>query len=156
MAWFVVFLLLLVRAVGRGGPAYRRFLDWSREPWMLALNVVALAFVVFHAITWFNLAPQAMVVRGARQAGAAVPGSLVAHYAAWAVVSALVAWLDRGVRSWRNSESNPLLWLLFSAGGLVAALLLPVLLLLFGLAVPAGLGASRPSTRTCSPWCATR
>src|SRR5262245_6409113 len=33
---------------------------------------------------------------------------------------------------------EPLLWLLFSAGGVLAALLLPVLLLLFGLAFPLG------------------
>src|SRR5262249_61247232 len=63
VAWSVVFLLLLVRAVSQGGPEYQRFVDWSSAPWMLALNVVALAFVVFHAITWFNLAPQAMAVR---------------------------------------------------------------------------------------------
>jgi succinate dehydrogenase subunit D len=31
---------------------------------------------------------------------------------------------------------EPLLWLLFSAGGVLAALLLPILLLLFGLAFP--------------------
>src|SRR5262249_3276902 len=34
---------------------------------------------------------------------------------------------------------EPLLWLLFSAGGVLAAFLLPVLLLLFGLAFPLGL-----------------
>jgi fumarate reductase subunit D len=33
---------------------------------------------------------------------------------------------------------EPFLWLLFSAGGVLAALLLPVLLFLFGLAYPAG------------------
>jgi fumarate reductase subunit D len=33
---------------------------------------------------------------------------------------------------------EPLLWLLFSAGGVLAALLLPVLLLLFGVAFPLG------------------
>ncbi len=33
---------------------------------------------------------------------------------------------------------EPLLWLLFSAGGVMAALLLPVLLVLFGLAFPLG------------------
>ena len=35
-------------------------------------------------------------------------------------------------------RAEPLLWLLFSSGGLAAALLLPVLLLLFGLVFPAG------------------
>ena len=34
-------------------------------------------------------------------------------------------------------KAEPLLWLLFSAGGLVAALLLPALLALFGLVFPA-------------------
>jgi fumarate reductase subunit D len=33
---------------------------------------------------------------------------------------------------------EPLLWLLFSAGGILAALLFPVLVLLFGLALPLG------------------
>ena len=33
---------------------------------------------------------------------------------------------------------EPLLWVLFSSGGLAAALLLPVLLVLFGLVIPAG------------------
>lgn len=33
---------------------------------------------------------------------------------------------------------EPLLWLLFSAGGVVAALLMPMILVLFGLAFPLG------------------
>ena len=33
---------------------------------------------------------------------------------------------------------EPILWLLFSAGGLVAALMIPVLLLLFGVVFPLG------------------
>ena len=33
---------------------------------------------------------------------------------------------------------EPLLWMLFSAGGVVAALLIPILALLFGLAFPLG------------------
>src|SRR6516225_2390667 len=33
---------------------------------------------------------------------------------------------------------EPLLWLLFSAGGVLAALLMPILVLLFGLAFPLG------------------
>jgi len=91
-AWSVVFLLLLVHAVSQGGKQYRQFLDLSSNPWMLALNVITIAFLVFHAITWFNLAPQAMVVR---LRGNRVPRSWVsyAHYAAWALLSALAAWL---------------------------------------------------------------
>ena len=36
-------------------------------------------------------------------------------------------------------SARPFLWLLFSAGGMAAALVLPVLLFLFGLAFPLGL-----------------
>jgi fumarate reductase subunit C len=95
VAWSVVFLLLLVRAVSQGGAEYQRFLNLSSNPWMLALNIVALAFLVFHAITWFNLAPQAMVVR---LRGKRVPRSRIAsaHYAGWALLSALTAWLILG------------------------------------------------------------
>lgn len=35
-------------------------------------------------------------------------------------------------------RAEPLVWLLFTSGGLAAALLLPVLLVLFGLVFPAG------------------
>ena len=92
VAWSVVFLLLLIHAVGQGGTQYRHFVHLSGDPWMLALNVVTLAFVLFHALTWFNLAPQAMVVR---LRGKRVPRTWIAdaHYVGWALLSALVAWL---------------------------------------------------------------
>ena len=95
VAWSVVFLLLLVHAVSQGGKQYQQFLNLSSNPWMLALNIVTLAFLVFHAITWFNLAPQAMVVRLRRKR---VPRSRIAgaHYAVWALLSALAAWLIVG------------------------------------------------------------
>ena len=38
----------------------------------------------------------------------------------------------------KQRSLEPLLWLLFSAGGVMAALFLPVLVLLFGLAFPLG------------------
>lgn len=38
-------------------------------------------------------------------------------------------------RRWR---SEPLLWILFSAGGVLAALVIPILVLLFGVAFPLG------------------
>ena len=92
IAWFVIFLLMLVHAVSQGSGPYRDFLAWAAHPAVVALNVVSLALVVFHAVTWFNLAPQAMVVR---LKGERVPAAWIAggNYAAWALVSALAAWL---------------------------------------------------------------
>jgi fumarate reductase subunit C len=95
IAWFIVYLLLLIRAVSQGDTSYRQFLDWSRHPLVLLLNVVTLFFVVFHAVTWFNLAPKAMVVR---MGGKRVPASLISasNYLAWAGATALVLWLLLG------------------------------------------------------------
>jgi fumarate reductase subunit C len=95
VVWFVLFLLLEIRAVISGADAYRQFVDWARNPLVLALNIVSLFFIVFHAVTWFNLAPKAMVVR---LRGQRVPGVWIAasNFAAWAVVSAFIAWLALG------------------------------------------------------------
>jgi fumarate reductase subunit C len=92
VAWFVVHLLLLVTAVQRGPAAYREFLGWSATPLILVVDLVALAFVVLHAVTWFNLAPKALVVR---MQGRQVPPRMIAagHFGAWFVVSAVVAFV---------------------------------------------------------------
>jgi fumarate reductase subunit D len=42
---------------------------------------------------------------------------------------------------------EPLLWMLFSAGGVVSALLMPILLFLFGLVIPLGWIAAPPPER---------
>ena len=95
VAWSLLYLLLLIRAVSHGAGAYAGFLAWSAKPWVLTLNVVSFALVVFHAVTFFEAVPQAMVVHVGRTR---VPGSVlkVTHYAAWATTSAIVAWLLGG------------------------------------------------------------
>ena len=95
VGWFAVYLLLLVRAVSRGDSSYQAFLAWSRHPVVMILNVVTLFFVAFHAFTWFNLAPRAMVVHVGRKR---LPASLISlsNYGAWVVVTAFVLWLLLG------------------------------------------------------------
>ena len=92
VAWSVVFLLLFVRALTQGPTEYRSFLDWAASTWVIALNLVSLAFLVLHAVTWFNLTPAAVAVR---LRGRPVPPAAVAGgaYAGWVVVSAVVVWL---------------------------------------------------------------
>jgi fumarate reductase subunit C len=92
IAWFVVYLLLFVSAVGRSEAAYQRFLDWAASPWVVALNVVALAFVLLHTVTWFNLTPQAMSVRVMDRP---VPAFhiIAGQYTGLVVVSGFVLWL---------------------------------------------------------------
>ena len=92
VAWFAIYLLLLINAVVDGPEAYGQFMAWSAAPWMITLNVISFALLVFHAITFFDAAPQALVVHLGHTR---VPGLfvLVGHYAAWAVASAAVIWL---------------------------------------------------------------
>ena len=74
IAWLVLYLLLLIRAVDHGPAAYAEFLDRAASPWLVVLNVVAFGFVLLHTVTWFSLTPQAMVVsvRGRRVPAAAI------------------------------------------------------------------------------------
>ncbi len=95
VGWFVVFLLLLVRAVSGGAESYQEFLEWSATWPILLLNVVSLFFIAFHTITFFIAAPQALVVRfGGRR----VPGTMIVagHYAALVAVSLVVVWVVLG------------------------------------------------------------
>ena len=91
VAWFVVVLLLQIRALSRGPEAYAAFERWLQNPLIVLLNLITLFFVVFHAITWFNLAPSAMAIRlrGKRVPDLVIVGT---NYAAWAAVSVVVAW----------------------------------------------------------------
>jgi fumarate reductase subunit C len=92
VAWFVVYLFLLVKAVSDGAASYQDFLDRSGQWWMVAINVIAMLFILLHAITWFGLAPRAMVVK-VRGRRLPPPQVVAAHYLAWLLLSAIVAWL---------------------------------------------------------------
>src|SRR5213080_3915268 len=86
VAWTVIVTLLLIRALTRGPAEYADFQNWLRSPLVLAVNAVSFFFVIFHAVTWFNLAPKAMVVRlrGKRLPNVAIAGP---NYVAWVVIS---------------------------------------------------------------------
>ena len=93
--YFVAILLWLVWALNDGPASYAAFLDWMKTPAALLFNLIAILFVLYHSITWFNLAPKAMPVR---VGGKRLPDWMVAapNYAAWVVLSAIVAWFLLG------------------------------------------------------------
>jgi succinate dehydrogenase subunit C len=92
VAFFAMLYLWQLRAVAEGPDAYARFMARLATPPFLILNAVALLFVLFHTITWFNLTPTAMVVR---VKGKRVPDRIVAgsNYVVWVIVSVIVAWI---------------------------------------------------------------
>jgi fumarate reductase subunit C len=95
VAWFVFITLLFAWSVFRGEEQYERFLSIAANPFVVAVNVVALAFLLLHTVTWFNLTPQAMPVRvrGRRLPPVAI---VAAQWAGFLVVSAFVVWLVVG------------------------------------------------------------
>jgi fumarate reductase subunit C len=92
VAWSVIFVLLLIRAANKGAESYARFLEWSAHPLVMWLNVVTLVMLMYHAVTWFNLAPQALKLRwrGERVGDKWIAGG---NYGAWAVISLVIFWL---------------------------------------------------------------
>ena len=90
VAWFSVVLILMVWAL-RGGPeSFANFEVWITHPFTLVLNSIAFILLIYHSITWFNLAPKAIVIRmGVNK----IPASIIAglNYAAWILFSVAIA-----------------------------------------------------------------
>jgi fumarate reductase subunit C len=92
VAYSAVLLVVLVVALDRGEGAYLEVMGWLSRPAVVGAHVLVLFVVLFHTITWLNLAPMAIV---AKIGGRRVPASVVllGHYAAWAVCTGFVAWV---------------------------------------------------------------
>ncbi len=93
---YVVFmLLLLLWTLSQGAESYEELQSWLREPLVIVLSLIAFLFVIYHAITWFNLAPKAMPVR---VGGRRLPEWMIAapNYAVWIVISLVIAWFVIG------------------------------------------------------------
>ena len=92
VAFYVVVLLLFVNSVSQGPESFAAFNVWLRSPLSVGLHGIAIVAVLYHSITWFNLAPKALVIRVGKKS---IPGRviLITHYAMWAIVSTGLYWL---------------------------------------------------------------
>ena len=78
-----------LKQLAEGPAAWAAFLELLRSPASIVFHLLALAFAIYHSVTWFNLTPKALPL----QVGEGfVPDWVIAgaHYAAWIVVSAFV------------------------------------------------------------------
>ena len=92
VALFVLELLFQFRALVSGPEAYEAFLSWLKTPTSLILHTIAFLFAVFHSVTWFNLAPKALVLKvGSKR----IPNAVIVgvNYLSWGVLSAALAWI---------------------------------------------------------------
>jgi fumarate reductase subunit C len=92
VAWTVALMLFAIAAIARGPGVWADYLETMRNPALVVLNLIALGFVLFHSVTWFNLAPHAIAVR---LGGKRVPNLLISgpHYVLWLALSAAIVWL---------------------------------------------------------------
>lgn len=96
VAYFVVMMLVMLNSLRDGTyRSYEEFQVLMANPFMIVLNVIAFFLVMYHTITWFNLAPSAMVIR---MGGKRVPDWAIAlpNYIAWLAVSAAIVWFVIG------------------------------------------------------------
>jgi fumarate reductase subunit C len=96
VAYTVLALLALIWALGRAEAAYERLLSWMSQPAVVALHALVFLALLYHTITWLNLAPRALVVRMGKRR---VPDWVVVavHYLAWAAASAIFLYWLLGV-----------------------------------------------------------
>jgi fumarate reductase subunit C len=90
VAYFLIVTLKQVCALTRGPAAYAAFQAHMQNPLVILFNVVALAFLVLHTITWSRLVPKAFFPRSH---GHPLPEMTTAlpSYILWAVATIVVA-----------------------------------------------------------------
>lgn len=90
VAYFAVVMLVQISALNNGPTAYRNFESWMASPAVFIVNVIALLFICFHAVTWFALVPRVMTRQVLRKS---IPNlvSAIPNYGIWLAASVIVA-----------------------------------------------------------------
>ena len=78
-----------LKQLAEGPAAWAAFLECLKSPASIVFHCAALAFALYHSITWFNLTPKALPLQ---MGEAFVPDAAIAgaHFAGWAAVSLAV------------------------------------------------------------------
>jgi fumarate reductase subunit C len=92
IALHALVLLVALKRLSEGREAWETFLDNLTAPVGVQLQLLILAFAVYHSTSWFNVTPKAMPVQIGEKF---LPGSVIigAHYAGWLVASLAVLFL---------------------------------------------------------------
>lgn len=92
VAFYSFGLIFYIRALKQGPESFADFSAWLESPWVIGIHMVAFLLVLYHSITWFRLAPKAMVIKLGKNR---VPGSIITamNYGAWLVISIALIFL---------------------------------------------------------------
>jgi len=90
---YAVLLIIAVHRLGQDSDSARSFLEVLGSPAGILFQVIALAFALYHTISWFALAPRTMPIwRGEEKLSDVWVKT--AHYLLWLLISAgIVAWV---------------------------------------------------------------
>lgn len=89
VAFFAVVSIFFLQSLVGGPETYAQYLEKLQSPVFIILHMLALGGLIFHSITWFNLAPKAMVIKVGKKH---IPGGLIitANYAGWLIISLII------------------------------------------------------------------
>lgn len=92
VAGYALIFLFYVRSVSQGPEALTSVSAYLASPLSIILHGFALLALVYHSITWFNLAPKAMVIKIGENK---IPGAIITlmNYGGWLTVSVGIIWL---------------------------------------------------------------
>ena len=92
VASYAILILLQVRALLEGPEEYAAFQAKLQNPFAILFHIIAIIFVVFHSVSWFRLAPKALVLRIGRKR---IPDGVITalNYGAWGAFSIAIAWI---------------------------------------------------------------
>lgn len=85
-------LIVALMRLSEGRAAWEAYLANLGSPAGVALQLLILAFAVYHSTSWFNVTPKAMPVQIGENF---LPGAVIvgAHYAGWLVASVALLFL---------------------------------------------------------------
>jgi len=92
VALFGIELILLVRAISISQESYYSYIESMGNPLMLIGNLILLGGLIFHSISWFDLAPKAMVIKIGKNT---IPGYIISgsNYLGWISISIGLIWI---------------------------------------------------------------
>jgi fumarate reductase subunit C len=89
---YTLLMVVGLERLSQGPAAWESFLQALQAPASIVFHIVALAFSLYHSVTWFNLTPKALPVQVGEEF---LPDGVIAgaHYAAWVGTSIGLLWM---------------------------------------------------------------
>jgi len=89
---YALLMVVGLMRLSQGPAAWEGFVQALQTPASIGFHVVALAFSLYHSVTWFNLTPKALPVQLGEEF---LPDGVIAgaHYAGWAALSIALLWM---------------------------------------------------------------